>query len=247
MFKPLEYLYFLVAAVEVFAEATGNDTVRFFSKPLLMIVLITYYIQSVKTDWNKTHKLMAVAFFFSWIGDVALMFIFKNENFFLVGLVGFLITHILYTVAFVQVTHKNISAILPQKFIVLVPLIIYMAVLLSLLTPAINSNEKTQPFLIPVIIYSAAIAVMVVFSINRFKRVNTQSFIWVFAGALLFMVSDSIIAINKFLTPFSTAGILIMILYIIGQYWIAKGMLAQFESKTTSYINRKTKGALFLR
>jgi len=241
MFKPIEYLYFAVAAIEIFAEVTDNTTVRFVFKPLLMIVLIVFYIHTVAGGWNKVHKLMRAAFFFSWIGDVALMFVPKNaddavlmglpknENFFLVGLVGFLITHILYTVAFADVSDKKTQALLPKKLWVMVPLVVYMLSLLSLLVPSINGNEKTQPFLIPVLVYSTAIATMVVFAINRYNRVSHKSFALVFGGAFLFMVSDSIIAINKFLTPFDTASIFIMVLYIGGQYLIAKGTLAQFS------------------
>ena len=228
MLKPLEYLYFVIAAIEIFAEVTNNNTVRFVAKPLLMIVLIAFYMQAVGDKWNKVHKLMRAAFFFSWIGDVALMFVFKNENFFLVGLVGFLITHILYAVAFAEVTNKNVERLLPKKFWVIIPLFIYMLGLLALLVPGITGNEKTQPFLVPVLVYSTAIATMVVFAINRHGRVNQRSFNLVLGGALLFMVSDSIIAINKFLHPFELAGIFIMVLYIGGQYLIAKGTLAQF-------------------
>ncbi len=228
MFKPLEYLYFIIAAIEVLAEITGNNTVRFISKPLLMIVLIAFYMQAVGGKWNKVHQLIRVAFFFSWVGDVALMFVFKNENFFLVGLVGFLITHILYAVAFADVSNKKNKALLPKKLWVIVPLAIYMLALLSLIVPGITGNEKTQAFLIPVLVYTAAISTMVVFTINRYGRVNDRSFALVFGGALLFMFSDSIIAINKFLHPFGVASIFIMILYISGQYLIAKGTLEQF-------------------
>jgi len=241
MLKPLEYLYFIIAAVEIFAEVTDNTMLRFFSKPLLMIVLIAFYMQAVGSNWNKIHKLMRIAFVFSWVGDVALMFVPKdaadtsimgfpkNENFFLVGLVGFLITHILYAVAFADVTNKKAAALLPKKFWIAIPLLIYMVALLSLLVPGITGNPKTKDFLIPVLVYSTAIASMTVFAINRYGRVNEKSFALVFGGALLFMFSDSIIAINKFMYPFATASIFIMVLYIAGQYLIAKGALAQFS------------------
>lgn len=230
MLKPLECLYIVIAAIEIFAEVTGNDMIRFISKPLLMVALIAFYVQSINGYWTRLHKLMVAAFFFSWIGDVALMFVFKNENFFLVGLVGFLITHILYAVSFADVTNRKTEALLPKKFWVIIPLVIYMIALLSMLVPGITGNEKTQPFLVPVLVYSTAIATMTMFSINRYKRVNDASFALVFGGALLFMFSDSIIAINKFLHPFETASIFIMILYTAGQYFIAKGMLAQSSS-----------------
>lgn len=227
MLKPLEYAYILTAVIEVFAEATSNNTLRVISKPLLMIFLIAFYVQSINGSWGKIHKLMVAAFFFSWIGDVALMFVHKNENFFLLGLVGFLVTHILYTISFADVTYKKATALLPAKAWLLAPLVIYMGALLYLLVPSINGVEATKPFLVPVLVYSTAIATMVVFAINRYTRVNAESYNLVIAGALLFMVSDSIIAINKFLHPFATAGIFIMVLYITGQYLIAKGMLKQ--------------------
>lgn len=239
MLKPFEYAYFVVALIEIFAEATGNEMVRFFTKPLLMVVLVAFYMQAVAGKWNAVHKLITVAFVFAWVGDVALMFVGnasetlmgipKNPNFFLLGLVGFLLTHILYAVAFTKVSDKKSAALLPGKFWVVVPLLIYMAALLSMLLPSIYQNDLTKPFLVPVIVYSMAIATMVLLSINRYRRVNDKSFVLVFSGALLFMFSDTIIAVNKFVHPFGSSGIFIMVLYILGQYLIAKGCLAQFD------------------
>ena len=227
MLKPLQYLYLAIAIIHLFAIATVSDLIALVSKPLLMIVLILFYAQSVSSQWSTLHKLMVVAFFFSWIGDVALMFVAVNENFFLLGLVGFLIAHILYSVAFSKVTKPHVKSLLPTKFWVLIPLAVYMAALISVLVPAISGNPATQPFLIPVMVYSAAIASMVVFAVNRYKRVADNSFALVLGGALLFMFSDSIIAINKFVQPFNMATIFIMLLYISGQYLIAQGMLKQ--------------------
>jgi uncharacterized membrane protein YhhN len=226
------YLYLLIGLIEVYAEFSGNKTMHYIAKPLLMVVLIAYYIKNQKeAALSSFHKMMIAAFAFSWVGDVALMFVGFNENFFLLGLVGFLITHILYTINFSKVTKNNLSGVLTKKWWVLLPLVGYMIGLLYLLVPSILSNEKTQPFLVPVLVYSSAIAVMVVFAINRYQRVNDASFALVFGGALLFMFSDSIIAINKFLyaEQLAYANVFIMILYITAQYLIAKGALKQFE------------------
>ncbi len=242
MHKSLSYLYFIIGAIEVYGEATDNDAVRFFSKPLLMIILIFYYVSSVQGPVHKFHKLMIAAFFFSWIGDVALMFVPRNTgdlilmgipkapNFFLVGLVGFLITHVLYCFAFARVSHRNVPALLKRKVWIVVPLALYMAALLSMLIPGILSTAETKPFLVPVIVYSSVIAAMVVYALNRYQRVNDASFALVFGGALLFMFSDSLIAISKFMAPFQFAGVLIMVLYITAQYLIAKGSLKQVHN-----------------
>lgn len=242
MGKPLSYLYFLVGAIEVYGEATDNDAIRFFSKPLLMIILIFFYAASVQGPVHKFHKLMIAAFFFSWIGDVALMFVPRNEsdlllmgipkapNFFLVGLVGFLIAHVLYCFAFARVLHRNVPALLKRKVWVALPLVIYMAALLTVLVPAISSKAETKPFLVPVLVYSTVIACMVAYALNRYGRVNDQSFALVFGGALLFMFSDSLIAIGKFVAPFDLARVAIMVLYITAQYLIAKGSLKQVHT-----------------
>ena len=241
MLKPMEYLYFITCIVEIYAEATHNDVVRFFSKPLLMILLLAFYIQSVAGSWNRFHKFLAASLIFSWMGDVALMFVpnsaydtsimgfTKNPNFFLVGLAAFLFAHMLYAIAFANVSDKTVPPVLRRKAWVAVPLLLYMVGLLYLLVPAIGGNELTKPFLGPVIIYSAAIVTMVAFALNRYGRVNDKSFALVFGGALLFMLSDSCIATNKFMHPFATSGIFIMTLYVAGQYFIAKGAIAQFK------------------
>lgn len=225
------YIFLLVAVAEVTAEIIGHEALRFIFKPLLMITLVGFYYQQVAGQWNRAHKLMVAAFFFSWVGDVSLMLVFKNENLFLAGLVSFLITHLLYTVAFNRVDLRDKEALLPKQIWKVTPLMLYMAVLFYFLIPGISSNEKTNPLLVPVIVYAVAIANMVAFAVNRYGRVNDDSFKLVFAGALLFMFSDSIIAINKFLHPFPTASIFIMALYITGQYLIAQGMLSQFNRK----------------
>jgi uncharacterized membrane protein YhhN len=227
MATALQYVYLLLSLIDIYAEATGNHTLRLISKPLLMPALIGWFVMAAG-PLNRIHKLFVAAFIFSWGGDVALMFVPVNPNYFLLGLVSFLITHILYTVGFAGVTNKTVKPLLPQRAWVLTPLVLYLVVLLSLLLPAINNNPETKPVLIPVIVYTTAIGTMVVYSINRYKRVGDTSFALVFGGALLFMVSDSCIAINRFLQPVPMAGVIIMALYLGGQYLIGKGMLEQF-------------------
>jgi uncharacterized membrane protein YhhN len=222
--KYLSAIYLLIGVLEVAAEALGNDTLRFIAKPLLMPVLILFFYNSVRPSLNKAHKLLMVAFVFSWFGDVFLMFVRFNELFFLAGLASFLITHVLYVVCFAKVAIKEEKALLPSKFWILIPLLAYFGLLMRAFFPNVPADMQ-----IPVAVYSATIALMVVFAINRYGRVNDKSFSLVLAGALMFMFSDSLIALNKFLFEgsLSFAGVGIMILYISGQYLIASGSAKQ--------------------
>jgi uncharacterized membrane protein YhhN len=224
-----EILYFVVALTELYAELADHKQLKFVSKPLMMVTLALFYFFSTTGKRNTLHKLVLASFFFSWVGDVALMFVYKNPSFFLLGLSGFLVTHILYTSAFYRVSGIDAPALLPKRWWLLLPLVAYMVGLLSALIPAINNVPETKPVLFPVIAYSIAIAVMVIFSINRYKRVSDASFVMVFFGALMFMFSDSIIAVNRFIQPVPSAGIAIMATYLTAQYLIAKGCLVQFN------------------
>jgi len=68
---------------------------------------------------------------------------------------------------------------------------------------------------------------MVAAAINRMDRVNKISYIAVLCGAILFVISDSLISINKFYAPFRYSGIAIMSTYIIAQYLIIYGIVKQ--------------------
>jgi len=156
--KLIEVLYFITAIAEVFGEATGNETIKFFSKPLLMVLLLAFLVQAVGGQWNRLYKFLAASLVFSWVGDVALMYvpkdagdltlmsIPKNPNYFLLGLAGFLVAHMLYAIAFANVADRSKAPVLRTKIWVVLPLAIYMGAFLYFLVPAISINPLTKPF-----------------------------------------------------------------------------------------------------
>jgi uncharacterized membrane protein YhhN len=85
---------------------------------------------------------------------------------------------------------------------------------------------------VPVIFYAAVILSMVAAAINRMERVNRISYIAVLCGAILFVISDSLISINKFYAPFRYSGIAIMSTYILAQYLIVYGIVKQDNSRS---------------
>jgi uncharacterized membrane protein YhhN len=82
---------------------------------------------------------------------------------------------------------------------------------------------------LPVIIYTIVILTMLEAAINRYGKVNRLSFILVLAGAILFVISDSLIALNKFGFPFMFSGVAVMTTYIAAQYLIVAGILKQSD------------------
>jgi uncharacterized membrane protein YhhN len=77
---------------------------------------------------------------------------------------------------------------------------------------------------IPVIAYILVIVGMVTTARARFKKTNAASFWQVFIGALLFLISDGILAIARFFNDFQDAGILIMGTYATAQLLIVMGI-----------------------
>ncbi len=220
--KLIRYLFLVVSVIEIAFEFIPGETIHYITKPLLMPTLILFYKQSLDRKLMKIDWLLISAWMFSWVGDVALMFPGENINYFLTGLVAFLITHLLYIASFSMVKDKNPAPILKKKIWVLLPLVAYLGVIISLVFPAVKPDMQ-----LPIVVYTSVIGTMVVFSVNRYKRVSDSSFALVFLGAILFMISDSLIAVNKFLChdTLFLARFWIMSLYIAGQYLIAAGML----------------------
>ena len=89
----------------------------------------------------------------------------------------------------------------------------------------ITINKQLDSLLIPVVIYMVAILVMVISAYLRKGAVNYFSFTLVLLGALFFLVSDSLIALNKFYKPITYPTISIMITYAIAQYCIIIGLI----------------------
>jgi len=82
---------------------------------------------------------------------------------------------------------------------------------------------------IAVFVYMIALLGMSAMALNRYKTVSSVSFNLVFYGSLLFVISDTLIALNKFLIPIPNDRIFVMSTYIAAQYLMMRGLLKQFE------------------
>lgn len=186
-------------------------------KPLIMIGLMAHY-------WVMSparSRLFFVALFFCWLGDVLLIFQSKDSLFFISGLASFLTGHIVYIFCYRQLQTISSSKELlgSQKVRFAFPIILAGTGLVTILYPLLGALR------IPVMIYALAITLMALTALFRYGRTNSTSFLLIFIGAVLFMISDSVLAINKFHHSFSSAGALIMLTYCLAQFFIVEGAL----------------------
>jgi uncharacterized membrane protein YhhN len=168
-------------------------------------------------------KLLIAGLFFSWLGDVFLLFENKNALFFIFGLAGFLTTHIFYIIYFLRIKSADISLLKKQP--ILIALVLgYGVTLVWQLYPHLGNLK------LPVIVYAAVICSMLLCSLHVFLKVNRKSAVYFMLGASVFIISDSLLAINKFYQPFAYAGILIMLSYCAAQFFIVTGYTQQTTS-----------------
>lgn len=217
---PVLYLFLIAGILDIFFTANQNSEARFFTKPLLMIFLWGYFILASKhLKGTLIRKSISAALIFSWLGDVLLMF----PKLFLYGLGAFLMAHISYIIGF-KLAQRNPFAIGQVNFIRLfflnLPIYIFAAFVYFLINPGLGAMK------IPVIVYLIVIVMMATTARERFTKTSALSFWQVMVGAVLFLISDGILALNMFYKAFPESGVLVMGTYILAQFLIIRGILA---------------------
>jgi uncharacterized membrane protein YhhN len=190
----------VAAAVHLAAILLGWSEVVSWTKPLLMPALAIGLIWAAPQRRSPVIVLGATALFLSWVGDITL-------RWFVIGLIFFLLAHLVYLVLFVTRLRVRRMPWWAAGYAV------WLVVLLVVLAP------NTGALLIPVIAYGIVLTAMAAFA-SRCNR-------WVAWGGALFVVSDSILAINRFVPD---AGIpqpdfLIMLTYLAAQSLLVWGLL----------------------
>lgn len=194
----------------------GQDEIAWYLKPILLPFLI---LEAYSSENFKTKNLLLSALAFSWIGDIILMFADKGELYFIFGLVSFLIAHIIFILLFTKQEKENTTT--NKLFWVgLIIVGIYLFGMLSLLYPSLGDLK------IPVTVYAITISTMLLMAIKGYFNWSKPNNLTVLLGALIFVSSDSILAINKFHSELPKSGFLIMITYIVAQFLITKGILS---------------------
>ena len=181
-------------------------------KAIPVLILIHFVIRHKTGNW---HLLMFLALFFSVGGDVLLALNEIYGGLFVAGLGSFLVAQVIYAGLFWS--HRSTD---PGRVKYALAFFPFAAILAMIVVPA--SGE----LMAPVMLYILAITLMVMGAALCNRPLSL-----LFTGALLFALSDSLIAVDKFLLPLPLAGILIMVTYYAAQYMIVKGAISEPEEK----------------
>jgi uncharacterized membrane protein YhhN len=199
--KLLLVLLAIVFTFDLVFIAMDHSSWRFFTKPLLLPIIIWFYFTYSQQNVFRINQWFLSGLILSFLGDVFLLF----EWGFMPGLGSFLLAHICYIVYFFKIKKKNVWSWLPFVFLYLGSFIYYIYPYLNAMT-------------IPVVIYGITIATMLYFSISTYSSL-------LILGAVLFVISDSVLAINIFVQHSTEKDLIVMITYVLAQLILVLGVV----------------------
>lgn len=202
----LSVVVLVLAGMTIGFEMAGVVVGVYFLKPLttlsiLLIAVIALRPPSVRYKWMLIFGLA-----FSLLGDVILMLPFEL---FIFGLLAFLLANFFYIIAFISVGgfYKPVKTTIPFLFYGLI-LLVYMW-----------STLGDMRF--PALIYTLVILTMSWQAYGQWKQTRERRAFLAFVGSLLFIASDSALAINRFANPIELAPLIVLGTYYPAQWLIS--------------------------
>lgn len=203
-------VFILFAVANIISIKKSSKLGEHLTKPLLIPLLIFLYLWSVDTpSWP-----IVLALTFGFLGDVLLM---GKENFFIPGLLSFLIGHIFYIAEFTKtLTLSKISySFLPF----IVPYLLLGILIYKGLSPYLKA---LKPY---AILYLAAILMMSFTSLLRILTIDGYQVWLTFFGSISFITSDSMLAFSIFKPDSKNKRTCIMFTYILAQFLIVSSFI----------------------
>lgn len=238
--KPLQRILFIVFWLVLIADCFfvyyDTDDYRFYSKLLLVPLLLVSVLYSTnKTRHPRSKLLILFVLLLSWIGDVMLLTGNTNVSF-VQGLMAFLMAHILYSVFFLRLVpfkKEGLLVVIMSSIFIIAYFYVFMFLLW----------EKIMELQIPVTIYALTICFMLLTAVNtynsgRVRKLAVQNFI---PGAILFVVSDTLLAGNKFAYEILNKkfeginlylDIAVMLTYGAAQFFLVFGAVRYLRNKS---------------
>ncbi|QHB29012.1 membrane protein [Pseudomonas monteilii] len=183
------------AALYICALASDNTLLALLAKPIPVLALIAWLRSAPATPYCRW---ITFGLALSVLGDILLAI---PADLFVFGLVAFLCAHLAYLRAYCGQTLRPA-----------LPAFLFSA-LTGITLFGVLANHGLGPLLIPVAVYALAISAM----LWRALACGGLAAL----GACLFVFSDSLIGLDRFVSPFTAAQYLIIVAYWLGQWAIA--------------------------
>ena len=171
------------ASLTILAEHSGQRRIVYLCKPLTTTLIILIALQTKQPTSVFYQRMILIGLLFSLAGDVFLML---PRDRFIPGLLSFLLAHICYIVAF-RLDGGRMAPLWSA-----LPFLLYGTLMLRSLWPRLGKMKM------PVVVYTMAISLMAWLALTRWLASAGDGRLLALVGALLFVASDSFLAINRF-------------------------------------------------
>ncbi len=175
--------------------------------PLTLILLLALALAAPPSQPPRYRRGIVTGLAFSLAGDVFLML---PRDRFLAGLCCFLLAHVGYLVA---LTSDSRFAVKALPFVLLGGTgTVLMLVLWAGIPPALR---------LPVLVYAGVLLAMAAQAASRALDRRTSLAVAAAMGAILFVASDSLLALKRFGYPIPASRVLVLAPYFVAQWLIA--------------------------
>jgi len=197
------------AMLHLWAVYRGPRGLAYLAKPMTTTLIGSLALSATPQVSPFYQRAIVVGLLFSLAGDIFLML---PTDRFVAGLVAFLLAHVAYGVAFGQVVSW------PPWTPWGLGLLLYALVIYRLLWPTLGQLWPA------VLVYLLAITAMAWLAVAMADQLGTPGTMLAAVGALLFVISDSALALNRFRGRFWSADLIVLSTYYLAQWLIARSV-----------------------
>ena len=230
-------LFVLIAITDITFLALEHNAYRYYTKPFLLpVLLLSILSRSVDQPHPVSKKLLFIAMAAGTAGDVFLLGTDKHPQYFMYGLGAFMVMQLMYSIYFFRMQSIKKEFVIFQGFVALL-LVGYSLTLVGSLYKYLGDLK------IPVVIYAFVISLMFFAATNIYhsKRAHKLALNFIIPGAAMLVLSDSILAVNKFYLKEDLFNLSVMVTYILGQLFLAIGFTKHLKSSRSSGKRRSHK------
>ncbi|MBU2938889.1 lysoplasmalogenase [Lacinutrix sp. C3R15] len=211
-------LYFAILLIDIVVKLNFDKIpFRLFTKPLVVVSLICFYLINNNEKSKKKYFFMIFALSFFLLGDIFLIFS-EFSILFSLGMLGFVLGKLFYAFRFSNHNDFNLTRLIP----IIIFCFIYIFILLNII------YDNLDIYFFPVLIYLFVAMLVLQFAYLRKSGVDKKSYLIVGIGVLFSVFADTIAVLDHFYrNGIFFEKITLMLFYSISQFLIVMGILEE--------------------
>lgn len=204
----------VVSGLIILQAATGAAWLAWARAPLLMPFVLGWTLLTRPVPTRRILVPLLIAQVFSFFGDLLL----AAEGQFVPGVAMFLLAQVAYIVTFLGWRGPHLIRLKPWTVL---PYAAYLAAMLIVVVP------RAGELALPIVVYGTTLCAMAAVAMDATARIEPRSARALLIGTILFVISDSMIALTKFevVAQGAIAATILIGTYCAAQILIALGVL----------------------